>query len=68
MKFVTATLIAHVAAPPSSAKQIVARRADDLAKKVLIIGVPGQLPRAVRLCQFKNAPGTRDGTFRVGAL
>jgi hypothetical protein len=67
-KVVTATLIAHVADLPSSAKQVVARRADDLAKKALIIGVPGLLPRAIRLCKLKDALGIRGGSFCAGAL
>ena len=67
-KVVTATLIDHVADLPSSAKQVVARRADDLAKKALIIGVPGLLPRAVRLCQLKVALGIRGGSYCAGAL
>jgi hypothetical protein len=67
-KLVTATLIEHVADLPSSAKQVVARRADDLAKKALIIGVPGLLPRAVRLCQLKVALGIRGGSYCAGAL
>jgi hypothetical protein len=67
-KLVTAMLIAHVADLPGSAKQVVARRADDLAKKALIIGVPGLLPRAIRLCQLKDALGIRGGSFCAGAL
>jgi hypothetical protein len=67
-KLVTATLIAHVAELPSSAKQVVARRADDLAKKALIIGVPGLLPRAIRLCQLKDALGIHGGSYCAGAL
>lgn len=67
-KLVTATLIAHVAELPSSAKQVLAHRADELAKKALIIGVPGLLPRAGRLCQLKDALGIRGGSFCAGAL
>jgi hypothetical protein len=67
-KVVAATLIAHVAELPGSAKQVVARRADDLAKKALIIGVPGLLPRAIRLCQLKDALGIHGGSFCAGAL
>ena len=67
-KLVTATLVAHVAELPSSAKQVVARRADDLAKKALIVGVPGLLPRAIRLCQLKDALGIHGGSFCAGAL
>jgi hypothetical protein len=67
-KLVTATLVAHVAELPSSAKQVVARRADDLAKKALMIGIPGLLPRAIRLCQLKDALGIHGGSFCAGAL
>ena len=67
-KLVAATLIEHVAELPSSAKQVIAQRADDLAKKALVIGVPGLLPRAVRLCQLKDALGVRGGSFCAGAL
>ncbi len=67
-KLVTATLVAHVADLPGSAKQVVASRADDLAKKALIVGVPGLLPRAIRLCQLKDALGIRGGSFCAGAL
>ncbi|MEP7126304.1 MAG: hypothetical protein ABJE95_35560, partial [Byssovorax sp.] len=67
-KVVTALLIAHVADLPGSAKQVVAHRADDLARKALIIGVPGLLPRAIRLCKLKDALGIRGGSFCAGAL
>jgi hypothetical protein len=67
-KLVTAILVEHVADLPGSAKQVVARRADDLARKALIVGVPGLLPRAIRLCQLKDALGIRGGSFCAGAL
>ena len=67
-KLVTAALIAHVVELPSSAKQVVAHRADELAKKALIIGVPGLLPRVIRLCQLKDALGIRGGSYCAGAL
>lgn len=61
-------LVEHVAELPSAAKQVVARRADDLAKKALLVGVPGLLPRAIRLCQLKDALGIQGGSFCAGAL
>lgn len=67
-KLVSATLVDHVAELPSSAKQVIARRADDMAKKALLIGVPGLLPRAVRLCQLKDALRIRGGAYCAGAL
>ena len=65
---VAAALVAHVAELPGAAKQVFARRADDLAKKALLVGVPGLLPRAVRLCQLKDALGIHGGSFCAGAL
>ena len=67
-KRVSAILIDHVAELPSSAKQVIAKRADDLAKKALVVGIPGLLPRAVRLCQLKDALGIRSGSYCAGAL
>lgn len=67
-KLVSAALIDHVAELPSVAKQVLAGRAEDLAKKALVVGVPGLLPRAVRLCQLKDALGIRGGSYCAGAL
>jgi len=67
-KLVTAALVAHVAELPSAAKQVVAHRADDLAKKALLVGIPGLLPRAIRLCQLKDALGIQGGSYCAGAL
>jgi hypothetical protein len=67
-KLVAAALVEHVAELPSAAKQVLAQRADDLAKKALLVGGPGLLPRAIHLCQLKNALGIHGGSFCAGAL
>ncbi len=67
-KLVVAALVEHVAELPSSAKQVVARRANDLAKKALLVGAPGHFPRAIRLCQLKDGLGIPGGSFCAGAL
>jgi hypothetical protein len=64
--FVRATLIKHVRQLPSSPKQVLAYRADETAKKALIVGGPGLLERAVRLCDLKEGLGIRGGRYCAG--
>jgi hypothetical protein len=64
--FVRATLVKRARELPSSPKQVLAFRADDTAKKALIVGGPGLLERAVRLCDLKQSLGIRGGRYCAG--
>lgn len=63
---VAAALIKQKDALPSSAKQVVARRADDTAKRALLVGGADLTQRAVRLCKLKAAFGVGGGKFCSG--
>jgi hypothetical protein len=60
---VRSTLIKHSGDLPSSPKQVIAWRADQEAKKALIVGGSAVIERAVRLCELKDGLGFQGGSY-----
>lgn len=58
-----AALEKHADELPSAPKQVIAQRADALAKKALLFGDAGVQERAVRLCALKDALGLHGGGY-----
>jgi hypothetical protein len=67
---VRAVLEKHMNELPSIPKQVLARRADDTAKKALIQGGAELTTRAAGLCRLKDALGVRGGKhcFSVASM
>jgi hypothetical protein len=63
---VRAILVKHVRELPSAPKQVLAAHADDAAKKALLVGRPGMLDRATRLCDLKESLGIGGGRYCSG--